>query len=184
MRSTYDWSSQGGKLPRCVLPRTGDATAVSRARRQALVQMAELGQSGQGTSRKAAQTSSVAERLTAVQPPPQGSRGTVPQGDAEGAPARSERGGRANALPRRRPSQARNAVLLPSVPGTTGTVKSWGAGRDVVIVALPTSRGGIRTNPRRSRLSPPIKGLGTRTEIKPCAFVLDRQGEGVLLGLT
>jgi hypothetical protein len=24
-RSTYGWSSQGGKLPRCVLPRTGAA---------------------------------------------------------------------------------------------------------------------------------------------------------------
>ena len=27
MRSTSDWSSQGGKLPRCVLPRTGAADA-------------------------------------------------------------------------------------------------------------------------------------------------------------
>ena len=39
-RSTYDWSSQGGKLPRCVLPRTGGATAVTRAARQAPVKKA------------------------------------------------------------------------------------------------------------------------------------------------
>ena len=30
MRSTSDWSSQGGRLPRYVLPRTDGATAVVR----------------------------------------------------------------------------------------------------------------------------------------------------------
>jgi len=72
MRSTYDWSSQGGKLPRCVLPRTG--TTNGRFSAPQLTQRkwtARNGQQAQGYRWKAAQTSSVAERPTAVQPPPQ-----------------------------------------------------------------------------------------------------------------
>src|SRR3712207_3563910 len=90
MRSTYDWSSQGGKLPRCVLPRTGE-TAVTRALRCTPLGTSQ-GYSRQGSRQKAAQTSSVAERLTAVQPAPQGAAERAP-GHLTGATAgRSERG--------------------------------------------------------------------------------------------
>src|SRR6266498_4328673 len=84
-RSTYDWSSQGGKLPRCVLPRTGAADAAEL--RYATVCAAYWSGhsngpprklSWQGSRQKAAQTSSVAARLTAVQPAPAGRCGTVP----------------------------------------------------------------------------------------------------------
>jgi hypothetical protein len=52
---------------------------------------AEIGQSGQGSCRKAAQTSSVAERLTAVQPSPQVTAERAP-GRPKCALGRSKRG--------------------------------------------------------------------------------------------
>jgi hypothetical protein len=72
MRSTCDWSSQGGKLPRCVLPRTFvqdgriACSPIHPSRK-----WPKKGHSRQGRSRKAAQTSSVAARLPARKPTPQ-----------------------------------------------------------------------------------------------------------------
>ncbi|GIJ26256.1 hypothetical protein Vqi01_14180 [Micromonospora qiuiae] len=91
--------------------------------------------SEQGSSRKAAQTSSVAERLTAVQPTPQAvaefGLGTLKRV----APGRSERNVPAGPLghlrlmvlpqklPTRWPSQARKVLLMPACLAALGRVK-------------------------------------------------------------
>ena len=130
MRSTSDWSSQGGKLPRCVLPRTCCATAVTRAPRQAPVQNhPKKGHSWRRRSRKAAQTSSVAARLPAGKPPRAGKNETCP-GQSPAASARRLPSLSAGALargPRCAPNSgrctARKAVRLSACP-PSAAVKS------------------------------------------------------------
>jgi hypothetical protein len=151
MRSTYDWSSQGGKLPRCVLPRTGAADAAEAADAAYVRALQWTPQdlseriSWQGSRQKAAQTSSVAARLTAVQPSPQGVAERIPAG-LRPAPlwgrclvrGRSERG----VSPYRCPSAGSGSTGLPavglsqarkladvSVPAREHTVKGCAAGR-------------------------------------------------------
>src|SRR4051812_23679440 len=156
-RSTYDWSSQGGKLPRCVLPRTGVADAAELRVRNCLRALQWTPQelsgwiSWQGSRQKAAQTSSVAARLTAVQPSPAGRCGTHPRGPLTCASRRvsTSSGAAQNAAylptgaPPRRPvetgspavglSQARKLAVV-SVPVSGQTVKSCAAGRTHAVV--------------------------------------------------
>src|SRR5918993_5038309 len=90
--------------------------AVMRALRRALVRGASR-QSGQGCRRKTAQTSSVAERLTAVQPTGQGVAERA-DGARQRAPGRSERGvlhllaGTHYLVPNRWPLQVRKVLLM------------------------------------------------------------------------
>jgi hypothetical protein len=139
MRSTSDWSSQGGKLPRCVLPRTCGAKRPGRVQPDssptdshigALASVANAATSRhcrQVRSRKAAQTSSVAARLPARKAPHHRApephvRAQPPGGFSIAATGRSHQ---VRSLQRAVPCSLALAPL-PSVGGATVTLKRLG----------------------------------------------------------